>query len=170
VNVPSINARLLLRLQVEEFLYHEAGLLDDWLLHEWLALFAADGRYEVAPTGDAEAAALASAESLFLVADDHERLEQRVIRLLKPTAHAEFPHSRTRHTYSNVRVLAESGDLVDATVNFVTFRNKRSITATYMGRHLFRLIRQGDSFLIKSKRAVLDLDSLVPQGKVSLIL
>jgi 3-phenylpropionate/cinnamic acid dioxygenase small subunit len=55
-------------------------------------------------------------------------------------------------------------------VNFIVFRNKRGITATYMGRHLFRLARQGEGFLIQSKRAVLDLDALVPQGKVSLIL
>ena len=32
------------------------------------------------------------------------------------------------------------------------------------------LVRHGDDFLIQLKRAVLDLDSLVPQGKVSLIL
>jgi p-cumate 2,3-dioxygenase beta subunit len=170
MSASGLSAGLLLRLQVEDFLYQEAALLDEWKLHEWLALFASDGRYEVAPTGDPEAATLASAESLFLVADDRERLEQRVIRLLKPTAHAEFPHSRTRHTYSNVRVLGANSEAIEATANFVTYRNKRSITATYMGRNLYRLVTNGDSFLISSKRAVLDLDALVPQGKVSLIL
>ena len=32
------------------------------------------------------------------------------------------------------------------------------------------LVPHGDDFLIQLKRVVLDLDSLVPQGKVSLIL
>jgi p-cumate 2,3-dioxygenase beta subunit len=100
-----LSAVLLRRLEVEDFLYQEAALLDDWKLKEWLALFAPEARYEVAPTGDPEAGTLSSAESLFLVADDRERLEQRVIRLQKPQAHAEYPHSRVRHLYSNVRIV-----------------------------------------------------------------
>ena len=165
-----MNETLLLRLEVEDFLYREAALLDEWNLKEWLKLFAPEARYEIAPTGDPEASRLDPAESLFLVADDRERLEQRVIRLQKPSAHAEYPHSRVRHIYSNVRVLGTSGPEVDAAANFVTFRTKRSLTATYMGSLRYRLVRHGNDFLIQLKRAVLDLDSLVPQGKVSLIL
>ena len=161
---------LLLRLQVESFVYQEAALLDAWRLKDWLALFTDDGRYEIAPTGDPEAATLAASEALFLVADDRARLEQRVIRLLKPSAHAEYPHSRVRHLYSNVRVTAHNDELLEATVNFVTFRNKRGITAIYMGEHLWRLLRHADGFRIQLKRCVLDLDALVPQGKVSLLL
>lgn len=162
--------KLLLRLEVEDFLYREASLLDEWNLKEWLTLFAPETRYEIAPTGDPEASELDAAEALFLVADDRERLEQRVIRLQKPSAHAEYPHSRVRHIYSNIRVLSVDGEEIEATANFVTFRTKRSFTATYMGSQRYRLVRNGDSFLIRLKRNVLDLDSLVPQGKVSLIL
>lgn len=161
---------LLLRLTVEDFLYREAALLDDWKLREWLALFSPNARYEVAPTGDPDAGTLSSAESLFLVADDRERLEQRVIRLLKPQAHAEYPHSRVRHIYSNVRILNDTGAQIEVNSNFVTFRTKRNFTATYMGWHRYLLSRDSDSFLIELKRTVLDLDGLVPQGKVSLLL
>jgi p-cumate 2,3-dioxygenase beta subunit len=139
-------------------------------LKDWLALFAAETRYEVAPTGDPAAAELSSSESLFIVADDHERLEQRVIRLGKPQAHAEYPHSRSRHLYSNLRILEHDASQVSATSNFVTFRTKRGITATYMGMHLWLLDRSEQDFLIRRKRAVLDLDGLVPQGKVSMLL
>ena len=165
-----MNETLLLRLETEDFLYREAALLDEWNLKEWLKLFAPEARYEIAPTGDPEAPGLDPAESLFLVADDRERLEQRVIRLQKVSAHAEYPHSRVRHIYSNIRVLAASGPEIEAAANFVTFRTKRGLTATYMGSHRYRLVRHADGFLIRLKRAVLDLDSLVPQGKVSLIL
>lgn len=165
-----MNDQLLLRLNVEDFLYREAALLDAWALKEWLTLYAGDARYEVAPTGDPDAGTLSSADSLFLVADDRERLEQRVIRLMKPQAHAEYPHSRVRHLYSNVRITHCSGPTVEAESNFVTFRNKRGITATYMGWHKWVLIRSGESFLIQLKRTILDLDGLVPQGKVSLLL
>ena len=43
---------LLLRLEVEDFLYREAALLDEWNLKEWIKLFAPETRYEIAPTGD----------------------------------------------------------------------------------------------------------------------
>jgi p-cumate 2,3-dioxygenase beta subunit len=165
-----LSAALLKRLEVEDFLYREAALLDDWKLKDWLALFAPNARYEVAPTGDSDAGTLSSAESLFLVADDRERLEQRVIRLQKPQAHAEYPHSRVRHVYSNVRILADSNDRIEANSNFVTFRTKRGFTATYMGWHRWVLVRAGDDFQIELKRTILDLDGLVPQGKVSLLL
>jgi p-cumate 2,3-dioxygenase subunit beta len=165
-----MNERLLLRLSVEDLVYREAALLDAWNLHEWLAMYSANARYEVAPTGDAEAGTLSPAESLFLIADDRERLEQRVIRLMKPQAHAEYPHSRVRHLYTNVRILADTGPTIEATSNFATYRTKRGITATYMGWHRWVLVREGEGFLIEHKRTVLDLDGLVPQGKVSLLL
>jgi p-cumate 2,3-dioxygenase beta subunit len=165
-----MTAAKMLRLTVEDFLYREAALLDDWKLKEWLALFSPSARYEVAPTGDPEAGSLSSAESLFLVADDRERLEQRVIRLQKPQAHAEYPHSRVRHIYSNVRIVNDTGAQIEVNSNFVTFRSKRNVTATYMGWHRYLLSRNADSFLIELKRTVLDLDGLVPQGKVSLLL
>ena len=46
--------------------------------------------------------------NLFYVADDRFRLSERVKRLMKRTAHAEFPHSRTRHLVSNVRIRKQS--------------------------------------------------------------
>src|ERR1700722_15133209 len=75
----------------ERFLYDEAALLDEWRLDEWLALFVEGGTYEV-PTAGASPTA-DSAESLFYIADDWNRLKHRVARLQKKTAHAEYPHS-----------------------------------------------------------------------------
>jgi p-cumate 2,3-dioxygenase beta subunit len=166
----TLTDKLLLRLRVEDFLYAEAALLDAWRLKDWLQLFTADCRYEIAPLADPEAATLSPTEALFLVADDRERLEQRIVRLMKPSAHAEYPHSRTRHIVSNARILGESVSGIDVSAYFVAFRNKRGTTNTYMGEQHYQLQTTGDSFLIKSKRSMLDLDSLVPQGKVSLIL
>ena len=38
-------ARLLLKEEIEQFLYHEAELLDERRYEEWLALFAEDAQY-----------------------------------------------------------------------------------------------------------------------------
>jgi len=42
-----MQAQAFTRSEIEDFLYHEAALLDDWQLPEWLALYTADARYEV---------------------------------------------------------------------------------------------------------------------------
>lgn len=166
--------RLLTRLQVEDFLYQEAELLDCWALDDWIALYTSDCRYEVGPTGKADAAELSPETSLFLIADNRFRLEQRVIRMKKPTAHAEYPHSRTRHLYSNIRVLEDSGDTLKVAVNFSTMRSAKHIIQHYFGSIRYTLRAEGEnenrSFKIAYKRITLDLDSLVPHGKVTIFL
>ncbi|MEY2926490.1 MAG: hypothetical protein RL367_967, partial [Pseudomonadota bacterium] len=91
-----------LRSGVEDFLYAEANLLDEWRLDEWFALFTDDARYEIPTAGMADSAD--AAVSLFYVADDHTRLRERVVRLKDPDAHSEQPRSLVRRIYGNVRI------------------------------------------------------------------
>lgn len=157
------------RTEAEDLLYEEADLLDQWKLHEWLALYTPDATYSV-PSTDLPPGA-DPARSLFYIADDHARLTQRVIRLMKNTAHAEYPRSRTRHLVSNVRVGAELDD-GDTPVSaaFVTFRTKNAITHTFIGCLRYRLCRVDGALRIREKRCELDLDGLRPHGRVSIIL
>lgn len=158
----------MLRAAVEDFLYYEAALLDRWQLEEWAALFTEDGEYMV-PSTDLPADADPKT-NLFFIYDDRFRLEQRAKRLLKRTAHAEFPPSKTRHTISNVRILEENGDEITVECALVVYRAKREYLDTYPGWAEYRLVRHGDSFRIRRKLAALDLDALRPQGKVSIII
>ncbi|MGN5477863.1 aromatic-ring-hydroxylating dioxygenase subunit beta [Cupriavidus basilensis] len=73
-----------------------------------MELFTDDGEYYV-PSTDLPRDASAD-DSLFYIADNHVRLQERVIRLMKKTAHSEYPRSRTRHLVSNVRILGASED------------------------------------------------------------
>lgn len=159
------------RLMVEDFVYREADLLDRWKLDEWLELWAADCLYEVTTTGDHDPETTSPDNSLFLIADNRFRIEQRVVRLKKTSAHVEYPHSKTRHLFTNVIVRAVSADAVTAQVNFAVFRTKRSVTNHYMGYSLYAFARGADGALtIARKRAILDLEGLVPQGKLSILL
>jgi p-cumate 2,3-dioxygenase beta subunit len=45
-----------LRARIEDFLYLEADLLDEWRVDEWFALFAEGATYEIPPTGEADEA------------------------------------------------------------------------------------------------------------------
>ncbi|MBD3761662.1 aromatic-ring-hydroxylating dioxygenase subunit beta [Sphingomonadaceae bacterium G21617-S1] len=168
--VQELPRRLITRLTVEDFLYREAALLDAWKLDEWLALFDLEGSYEVTPVGIKDPETVSRAVAYFLVGDDYERLQQRIVRLQKPSAHVEWPRSETRHCYTNVIVEDENDTDVRLRCNFITRRMKRGVTE-YCGTNLFHLVRAGDDFKIKAKRVILAQDvPYLHQGTVSMIL
>src|SRR3954462_1996701 len=105
------------RAKVEDLLYEEAALLDEWRLDEWLALLTEDAPYRV-PSNDRPDSDPKTA--LFMIADDIRRIRARVTRLKDPHAHAEFPRSRTRRFISNVRIVGQSPLKVEA--NFIVYR------------------------------------------------
>ena len=158
----------LTRTEAEDLLFEEADLLDQWRLTEWLALYTADASYLV-PSTDLPPGA-DPAKSLFYIADDRARMHERVLRLMKKSAHAEQPRSRTRHLVSNVRVGACLDGETAVSAAFVTFRTKHAVTDTYMGRLLYRLRQVDSQWRIREKRCELDLDGLRPHGRVSIIL
>jgi len=155
------------RHEVEDLLYQEAALLDDWRLEEWLELLTDDAVYEIPPTDVPEGDAR---NTLFIIADDVVRIRSRVKQLLGKFAWAESPHSRTRRIISNVRVLGADGDRVLATANFAVHRIRYESVDTYIGRYDYKLVRVGNALKIKERRAVLDNEALRPHGKISFIL
>jgi p-cumate 2,3-dioxygenase beta subunit len=155
-----------LRHEIEEFLYAEAELLDQWRLLEWLELFALDCRYIVPSTDKPDGDPL---RDLVLVHDDRFMLEQRATSLLTRGAHAEYPHSRTRRIISNVRA-AEADGVVRVSANFLLHRNRRGLVDTYAGHYEHRLLREQGVLLYSVRKAILDLDALSPHGKISIIL
>ena len=154
--------------EAERFLYEEAELLDDWRLPEWLELFLPEGQYLVPstdlPDGD-------PGRDLFLVQDDRFLLEQRIGSLMKRSAHAEYPHSRTRRMISNVVAGADDEGRIHIRANFAVFRMRNGAFDTYVGHYRHVLERDESSALrYLVRRSVLDLTALRPHGKVSIIL
>ncbi|MDQ1002212.1 3-phenylpropionate/cinnamic acid dioxygenase small subunit [Neobacillus niacini] len=105
-----------------------------------------------------------------MISDNYERIVQRAKRLFKREAHVEYPHSRTRHTTSNVRIENRENEVIDVTCDFITYRSKREKLDSFIGRIDYKLVEQNGELKIKQKRVLLDLDSLRPQGKVSIVL
>ena len=101
-----------------------------WELMAWVGLFTADGQYLVpstdAPAGD-------PSTTLSLIYDDRLRLEERAKRLMSKAAHAEFPHSQTRHLVSNVRIVRRAGRQLAVACNFVVYRSKGETNDVYPG-------------------------------------
>jgi p-cumate 2,3-dioxygenase beta subunit len=155
------------RAQIEDFLYHEAALLDAWRLDDWMALLTDDIVYEVPstdlPDGDPET-------TLFLIADNALRLRSRVQQLSGKHAWAENPPSRTRRLITNVRILGVEGDTIRIAANFVVYRMRYELVDTYVGRYEHTLVQQDGELKIRKRKAILDLEVLRPHGKVSIIL
>lgn len=156
------------RTQVEDFLFEEARLLDNWKLKEWLALFSSEGRYRIAPAGAEDD--VDPLKKLFYVDDDHFTLTERVLRLYKPAAHAEQPHSKCRRMVSNVQILnADEAKLV-VSANYIAFRTKFGHTDMFPGHYLYDVEVEDGYFRIARKTVYLDIGNLYEQAKVSIIL
>lgn len=156
-----------LREKVEDFLYQEAALLDEWRLDEWLALFTADARYVVPttdlPEGDPK-------KELVFIDDDIVRLRARVERLKSRHGHREYPWSRTRRFISNVRIKRLDEHNIAVTSSFLVYRFRMGDTSPYVGWYEHRLKQADGQLKIHHKKAVLDMEALREHGAVSIIL
>jgi p-cumate 2,3-dioxygenase beta subunit len=161
-------AAAITRAQVEDFLFEEAGLLDNWRLDDWLGLFTEDAIYEI-PTTDALDGR--PDQDLFIMADTMEVLRGRVTRLKSVNAFAESPRSRTRRMIGNVRILGATGDTLEITANFRVARLRKGNVDDYIGAYESQLAVGDDGQLrFRRRRVLLDHDALRPHGKISIIL
>ena len=151
-----------LRSEIEQFLYHEAWLLDHGRLDEWLELFTEDATYWVPLQAD-QADPLTTSS---IVYDDRRLLEVRVRQFQHPRAHARVPAPRTVHQVGNVRVVdAEGHDVrVGSTLVLVEYRRERQRVWGALVEH--RLRRTAEGLRIAAKRVDLvnseaELDGIV---------
>ena len=155
-----------LREEVEDFLYEEAALLDEWRLDEWAALFTEDARY-VVPTTDLPEGD--PSHDLVFIDDDITRIRARVKRLNSRHAHREYPSSRTRRFISNVRVKRTGDGALAVSANVLVYRFRSGEVAPYVGSCEYTLKRVEGGFRISYRRAVLDHEALTDHGAVSII-
>jgi 3-phenylpropionate/cinnamic acid dioxygenase small subunit len=131
MSIKSKNVDPELQLEIEQFYYHEAELLDDHRYAEWLELFSNDARYWMPTRANRllrEHDKEASAEGEFALFDDNKKtLGWRVKQMDSLTHWAENPRSRTRHLVSNVRVAPAKFDgEYEVKSNFICYRNRLS--------------------------------------------
>ena len=135
----SLQERMLLTFEAEEFLYREGALLDDKKLDEWFALLTDDIHYwmPIRRTTTAREVDREFTEpgGMAFFDDDKRTLTLRVERLGVGRAWAEDPPSRTRRLITNVRVLALDGEEIHTTCNFQLYRTRlNSEEDSWIGR------------------------------------
>ena len=100
---------LLLKQEIEDFLYYEADLLDDRRYEEWLALVADDVRYWMpmrrnVKFGEEEREFTRAGQDINWFDEGKETLTRRVKQILTGIHWAEEPVSRISHMVSNIRL------------------------------------------------------------------
>jgi benzoate/toluate 1,2-dioxygenase beta subunit len=132
----------------EQFLIHEARLLDEARFDEWLALFAADAWYWVPSQPDQKS----PRDTISLIYDDRRLLETRVRRLMSPRIYSQEPRSRTSRIVANVTIEEGDGDACTVRSKFQLLEYRRNTQTPYAGTSLHRLVRAGDDIRIAWKR------------------
>ena len=161
VSKPGSDDFLVLRLEVQDFLIFEVGLLDDRKFEEWTDLFTDDGYYWAPATPDQDDPQ--SSVSLFF--DDVPMMRTRFARLRHPRVHSQIPPSRTSHMVSNVTIdghdVTEGEFLIGARFQMLEYRPGHE-QRTFGGRYEYRLLRRaaGDFQISAKKAVVLNCDSV----------
>lgn len=118
----------LLHHEIEQFLFHEARLLDLRKFDEWFELLADDIRY-VMPTrynrlkreADHE---FSAPDEAALFDEDKQSIAMRIRRLHTGMAWAEDPPSRTRHMVSNVMVRQVAPSEYEVECYYLLYRSR----------------------------------------------
>lgn len=153
--------------EVEDLLYREAELLDRWDLDDWLTLYTEGASYVVPsndiPHGDPH-------RELMLIDDNWARMRARVERLNSRKAHREYPHSRTSHQVTNVRLRPAVDGVLPVRAEFTVWRFRGERSSCYVGHYEYELVQVDGELRIRAKRAVLAMTTLRAAGDVAIIL
>lgn len=139
------------RERVEQFLYHEARLMDENRYDEWLALWSDPALYWVPSNRDE----VDPRREVSLIYDDRVRLQLRIARLKSGFAHAQEPKSRMRRLISNIELVETDDREVIAESNFMLAELRRGQQDLFAGRSIHRLRPHDDSFRMVSKKVLL---------------
>ena len=132
----------------EQFLLHEARLLDEGKFDDWLGLFTPDAWYWV----PSEPAQIDPFETVSLIYDDRRLLETRVRRLASPRMYSQEPRSRTSRIVSNVSVEDSGANFCEVRSKFLMIEYRREQHRIFGGTASHHLVQSGRSIMIAWKR------------------
>jgi len=168
-------ARLLLKQQIEDFLYHEVELLDERRYEDWLALLADDVRYWMpmrrnVKFGELEREFTRAGQDINWFDEGKDTLTRRVQQILTGVHWAEEPLSRLCHMVSNVQLLHVQPSVVapaEVTVKsrFLIYRNRVETETDLLVGKREDVLRQVDGqWKIRQRKIVLDQNVLLAKN------
>ena len=163
-------ARLLLKEEIEAFLYHEAELLDERRYEAWLDLFTDDAHYFMpmrrnVPHDEPDREFTRAGADVNWFDEGKDTLTRRVKQILTGIHWAEEPRSRTCHVVSNVQVAATAPDEVAVKSRFLVYRNRVETETDFLvGKREDVLRRVAGGWKIARRKIVLDQNVLLAKN------
>jgi 3-phenylpropionate/cinnamic acid dioxygenase small subunit len=168
-------AYVLLKQEMEEFLYHEAELLDERGYEEWLQLLAEDVRYWMpmrrnVKFGELEREFTREGQDINWFDEGKDTLTRRVQQILTGVHWAEEPLSRICHMVSNVQLLHVRPSVLEpleVTVKcrFLIYRNRvETETDILVGKREDVLRRVSGQWKIAQRKIILDQNVLLAKN------
>ena len=154
--------------EIEQFLYHEAALLAEREYRDWLDLFAPDVHYWMPTRYNRLRREMhkefSEPDETAFFDEDYDSLSRRITRLETGMAWAEDPPSRTRHLFTNIRVVpTEAADEFEVHCNFLLYRSRLEHDVEFFvgARHdRIRRVDRGVGWEIARRKVVLDQSTL----------
>jgi 3-phenylpropionate/cinnamic acid dioxygenase small subunit len=145
---------------VAAFLYREARLIDEHRYQEWLTLWESSGTLYWVPCNDDD---IDPRRQVSIIYDDHERLAQRVERLLSGSVLAQQPVPKMRRVVSNIEPQREAPDLIAVRSNFILVTARAGRQELWAGQALHRLrVRDGMHRIVSKKVLLNNSDQEIP--------
>ena len=165
----NMQERMLLHYEVEQFLFHEARLLDERKFDEWLDLLTDDIHYwmPIRRTTMAREIEKEFTEpgAMAFFDDDKDYLTLRVRKMSAGNAWSEDPPSRTRHFATNIRVVEIQDDDVSVEANFHLYRTRLdSDEDSWIGHRKDVLRRVNGGFMLACRHVFLEQTVITAQN------
>jgi 3-phenylpropionate/cinnamic acid dioxygenase small subunit len=160
-------ASVLLKQEMEAFLYHEAELLDERRYEAWLELLADDVRYWMpmrrnVKFGELEREFTRAGLDINWFDEGKDTLTRRVQQILTGVHWAEEPLSRICHMISNIQLLDVKPSMsepseVTVKCRFLIYRNRvETETDILVGKREDVLRRVNEQWKIGQRKVILD--------------
>ena len=168
-------ARLLLKGEVEEFLYQEAELLDERRYEDWLSLLSDDIRYYMpmrrnVKFGELDREFTREGQDINWFDEGKDTLTRRVNQIQTGIHWAEEPLSRICHIVSNVQLLeanpsASDPKEVKVKSRFLVYRNRMQTETDFLvGKREDVLRRVHGGWNIAQRKIILDQSVLMAKN------
>ena len=168
-------APILLKNEIEQFLYQEAELLDERQFEDWLDLFTEDARYFMpmrrnVKFGELDREFTREGRDINWFDEGKDSLTRRVQQILTGVHWAEEPLSRICHIVSNVQLVDVSPSAVEPSSvsvksRFLIYRNRvQTETDFLVGKREDLLRRVDDGWKIAQRKVILDQNVLLAKN------
>ena len=168
-------SRTLLKQEIEDFLYHEAELLDERRYEDWLALVANDVRYWMpmrrnVKVGEQQREFTRADHDINWFDEGKETLDRRVKQIMTGIHWAEEPVSRISHMVANVQLIEarpsfDEPSEVATKCRFLIYRNRvETETDILVGKREDLLRRVGNGWQLARRKIILDQNVLLTKN------